>query len=74
MTPSVEAQVRSFRVAELKDCLVRIGLPRTGKKADQQQRILDYLRDLRALRGTEQQQETAGQDHSMPGGTILDMA
>lgn len=60
MTPTPEAIVKTFRVAELKECLTKIGLTRTGRKFDQQQRILDYLHNLDQSRGGEQQRRTAG--------------
>lgn len=59
MSRSLESQVRAFRVAELKECLARLGLTRAGRKLEQQQRLLDYLQSLDQTTAVGEQQRSA---------------
>lgn len=59
MNYTPEQLVKLLKVAELKECLLHFGLARTGRKAELQQRILDYLRTLKGTAGAQQQREGA---------------
>lgn len=42
---STASLVRTFRVAELQECCMHLGLPKSGRKADLQARILAFMGD-----------------------------
>ena len=44
--PSIAAILRSFRIKELQQVLVGLGLTKAGRKAEQQQRLELYLQEL----------------------------
>lgn len=43
MTDDLQVKVAVFRVKELQSCLEKLGLAKTGRKPELQQRILTYI-------------------------------
>jgi hypothetical protein len=47
--PEPQSQIASLRIKELQECLERLGMKKTGKKAELRGRLLSIFQDSAAL-------------------------